>query len=466
MLSLQSHILTRSIIGAILTISFTGCVNLQAPKPAISTEIPQQFYGSAQGKSVAQQGYQDFFMDQRLVQVIDLALQHNQDLRAAILNIQKVQQQYQIARNEQFPTIGASSSVIRQVDSNVNPNNPFSSYQISVGMSAYELDLWGRVKSMKDVALQQYLSTQSQRDAVQISLISQVSQAWLNYAFAHAQLQLAEQTIQSQLESYQLNQKRFRAGIESEIPLRQSEMLVESSRHDVANFRTQVIQAKNLLSLLVGQPVPDALLATQPVQQLIRNQVLSSGLPSELMINRPDIKATEYQLGAAGANIGVAKARLFPTISLTANTGFASTALKDLFKSGAFNWAIGPSIDLPIFDRGTRKANIEISKIDQQVALAEYEKSIQNAFKEVNDALATQAFIQDRINAQQRLISATSKTAELSNKRFRAGIDSYLGVLDAQRTAYSAKQNFLLLEQARLNNQIELYKSLGGGLHP
>ncbi|MEG0828793.1 MAG: efflux transporter outer membrane subunit, partial [Acinetobacter sp.] len=219
-----------------------------------------------------------------------------------------------------------------------------------------------------------------------------------------------------------------------------------------------------LLNLLVGQQVPANLLPNQRVTRVTKTNTLSAGLPSDLLNNRPDIRTAEYQLSAAGANIGAAKARMFPTISLTGSAGYASTDLSDLFKSGAFIWSVGPSLDIPIFDWGTRKANIKISETDQQIALSDYEKSIQSAFREVNDALAVRQNIGDRLSAQKRLVEATNTTYKLSNARFRAGIDSYLTVLDAQRASYAAEQGLLLLEQANMNNQVEVYKTLGGGL--
>ncbi len=291
-----------------------------------------------------------------------------------------------------------------------------------------------------------------------------MAQAWLNYSFATANLRLAEQTLKAQQDSYNLNKKRFDVGIDSEVPLRQAQISVETARNDVANYKTQIAQAQNLLNLLVGQSVPQNLLPTQPVKRITQQNVFTAGLPSDLLNNRPDVKAAEYNLSAAGANIGAAKARLFPTISLTGSAGYASTDLSDLFKSGGFVWSIGPSLDLPIFDWGTRRANVKISETDQKIALSDYEKSVQSAFREVNDALATRANIGERLTAQQRLVEATNRNYTLSNARFRAGIDSYLTVLDAQRSSYSAEQGLLLLQQANLNNQIELYKTLGGGL--
>ena len=450
----------RSIAVSSLALALAACQSMRGPEPVAQANIPQSYTASTSGTSVAAQGYKDFFADQRLVQVLDLALANNRDLRTAALNIQRAQQQYQITANNQLPTIGASGDVLRQ-DQGAGAQ---TRYNVGLGVTAYELDFWGRVRSLKDNALDSYLATASARDATQIALIGQVAQAWLNYSFANANLKLADQTLKAQLESYNLNKKRFDVGIDSELPVRQAQISVETARNDVANYKTQIAQAQNLLNLLVGQPVPQNLLPQQQVTRITQQNALSAGLPSDLLNNRPDVKAAEYQLSAAGANIGAAKAQLFPTISLTGSAGYASTDLSDLFKSGNALWSIGPSINMPIFDWGTRKANVKISETDQKIALANYEKSVQSAFREVNDALATRANIGDRLTAQRRLVEATNTTYKLSNARFRAGIDSYLTVLDAQRSAYSAEQGLLLLQQANLNSQVELYKTLGGGL--
>ena len=457
---------SRGIAISALALSLAACQSMRGPEPVVNTDIPESFasYGKSSGTSIAEQGYKDFFADQRLLQVIDMALANNRDLRTAVLNIQKAQQQYQISENNRLPTIGVGGGATRQVSPSRDPNNPYSTYQVGIPQTTYELDFWGRVASLKDAALDSYLATQSARDATQISLISQITQTWLNYSYASAQLKLANQTLKAQQDSFNLNKKRFDVGIDSEIPLRQAQISVEIARNDVANYKTQIAQAQNLLNLLVGQTVPQNLLPQQQISQITKQSALSAGLPSDLLNNRPDIKAAEYQLSAAGANIGAAKAQLYPTISLTGSAGYASTDLSNLFKAGNAAWSIGPNISLPIFDWGTRKANIKISETDQKIALANYEKSVQSAFREVNDALATRANIGDRLTAQRRLVDATNTTYKLSNARFRAGIDSYLTVLDAQRSAYSAEQGLLLLQQANLNNQVELYKTLGGGL--
>ena len=450
----------RSIAVSALALALTACQSMRGPEPVAQANIPGTYLGNASGTSIAEQGYKNFFADQRLVQVLDLALANNRDLRTAALNIQRAQQQYQITSNNQLPTIGASGDVLRQ-DQGAGAQ---TRYNVGLGVTAYELDFWGRVRSLKDNALDNYLATASARDATQIALVGQVAQAWLSYSFANANLKLADQTLKAQLDSYNLNKKRFDVGIDSEVPVRQAQISVETARNDVANYKTQIAQAQNLLNLLVGQTVPNELLPKQRLTRVTNASALTSGLPSDLLNNRPDVKSAEYQLSAAGANIGAAKARLFPTISLTGSAGYASTDLSDLFKSGAFVWALGPSLDIPIFDWGTRRANVKISETDQQIALSDYEKSIQSAFREVNDALAVRQNIGDRIAAQRRLVDATNTTYKLANARFRAGIDSYLTVLDAQRGSYAAEQGLLLLEQANLNNQVELYKTLGGGV--
>lgn len=255
----------RSIAVSALALALAACQSMRGPEPVVKADIPTSYTYNASGQSIAEQGYKDFFSDPRLLQVIELALNNNRDLRTAALNIQRAQQQYQITENNQLPTIGASGSAIRQVSITRDPNNPYSTFQVGLGVTAYELDFWGRVRSLKDAALDNYLATQSTRDTTQISLVSQVAQAWLSYSFAVANLKLADQTLKAQLDSYNLNKKRFDVGIDSEVPLRQAQISVETARNDVANYKTQIVQAQNLLNLLVGQSVPQNLLPNQPV---------------------------------------------------------------------------------------------------------------------------------------------------------------------------------------------------------
>lgn len=451
----------RSITVSALALALTACQSMRGPEPVVQADIPTS-YTNASGKSIAEQGYKDFFSDPRLIEVIDLALKNNRDLRTAALNIERAQEQFQISRNNQLPTIGASGSVLRQ-DTITTPS-AYTTYNVGLGMTSYELDFWGRLRSLKDNALDTYLATESARESTQISLISQVTQAWLTYAYANANLQLAEKTLKSQLDAYNLNKKRFDVGIDNELSVRQAQISVETARSDVGSYKTQVAQALNALNLLVGQQVPENLLAKTKVTKVTNIDSIGSGLPSNLLLNRPDLRSAEFKLSAAGANIGAARAQLFPTITLTGTAGYGTTDLSNLFKSGSFIWSLGPSLNIPIFDWGTRRSNVKIAEIDQKIALADYEKSIQSAFSEVNDALAVRYNISDRLSAQRRLVEASTASYRLSSARFNAGIDGYLNVLDAQRSSYSAEQGLLTLEQANLNNQVELYKSLGGGV--
>lgn len=458
----------RGLTLGTLALAMAGCQNLRGPEPTTSVVIPPSFqnlpdaYAGAQGPSIANQGWQEFFSDARLQQVIELGLLNNRDLRTTALNIERARQQYRISENGLIPTLNASTGVNRQ--KSLQSGDAYTSYSVGVGVTAYELDFFGRVRNLKDAALDTFLATSNARDATQIGLVGQIAQVWTAISYDTAKLRLAEQTLKSQEQAYRLNQKRFEVGIDSEVTVRQAQITVETARGDVAAFKTQIAQDRNLLELLVGQSVSADLLPSTKVKQITNTTVLGAGLPSDLLQNRPDITSAEYQLRAAGGNLGAARARLYPSISLTGTAGLASTDLSDLFKSGAFIWSIGPQLDLPIFDSGTRQANVNIAAVDQELALTNYERSVQVAFREVSDVLATRATINDRLSAQNRLVGATATNYRLSDARFKAGIDSFLTVLDAQRSQYAAQQALLSLEQANLNSQIDLYKVLGGGL--
>lgn len=449
------------VMVSVVALSLVACQSMRGPEPVVQANIPTNFQYTA-GQSIAETGYKDFFIDSHLLKVIDFALEYNRDLRTATLNIERAQQQFQITRNNLLPTIGASGSVLRQ--NTASSSNASTNYSIGLGLTSYELDFWGRTRSLKDSALDIYLATSSARDATKISLISQVAQTWLAYSYANANLQLAEKTLKSQQEAYNLNKKRFDVGIDSELSVRQAQISVETARTDIGNYKIQVAQTLNALNLLVGQPISEDLLVDVRVKKVTSIDSFGTGLPSDLLFNRSDLRGAEFKLSAAGANIGAAKAQLFPTITLTGTAGYASTDLSNLFKSGGFNWSVGPGLDLPIFDRGIRQSKVEIAEIDQKIALSDYEKAIQSAFSEVNDALAVRNTVEDRLSAQRRLVDASQVSYRLSDRRFKAGIDDYLNVLDAQRSLYSAEKGLLVLEQANLNNQIELYKALGGGI--
>lgn len=411
------------------------------------------------GSSIAALGWNSFFADATLKQLIQLGLDNNRDLRMTALNIQRAQAQYQIRSADQAPNVIASASALAQGNTERNQGN----YSVGLGTTAYEIDLFGRVANLKDAALQSYFASQSAQQSAKIALIGQIGQAYLAFAFDVQQLKLAEQTLKAQQDSLNLNRKRLDAGISSAVPVRQSEISVENARLAIGNYKSQIEQDRNLLALLIGQPIPDALLPTRPPKQLASPSVFSTGTPSDLLRHRPDLAQAEFNLKAAGANIAAAKAAFYPSISLTGNIGLSSSSLTDLFKSGAFRYSIGPSINLPIFDGGARRANLEISEVDQQIALNNYEKSIQTAFKEVADVLATRRVLDDILAAQTRLLAASQSNYDLAQARYKAGLDNYLTVLDAQRSLFAVQQSQINLQQSALLTQVNLYKALGGG---
>jgi len=471
----QHHVSSRrksakaifTVLALPLALSACNTTFLRQPDPVAASNLTAAAYptlmnqnaaGTA-GASIASQGWANYFTDQQLKQLIQLGLDNNRDLRAAALNIDRVRAQYQLSRSAQYPTIGVTGGT--QTTGNSSDNS--TTYRAGLGLTGYELDFWGRVANLKDQALQSFFATQSARSTVQISLVSQITQSYLALAFDQEQLKLAQQTLVAQKQSYDLNEKQFKVGIISLVPVKQAQISVENANLAIANYQTQIAQDRNALALLIGQPVPNELIPTGAVYQITASPVLPAGLPSELLQRRPDIAQSEFNLKAAGANIAVARGAYFPSISLTGNVGYSSTSLSDLFKSGSFGWGIGPSINLPIFDGGSRKATLETARVDQKLALNTYEKTIQTAFREVADVLATRATLDDRLAAQNRLVNASQTNYNLSQSRFKAGVDNYVAVLVAQTSLFSAQQGQIALKQSALLSQVNLYTALGGG---
>lgn len=418
--------------------------------------------------SVASMRWQDYYTDAKLKSLIQLALDHNKDLQKSVLAVQSARAQYQITEASGLPTVGASGGATRSANNRVDAN-PASAYNVNLAMSSYELDLWGKVASQKEQALHEYLATNAAKDAAQISLISSVAQGYANLAYAVAQRKLAAATVQTREHSLMINQKRFEAGVDSRSPSLQAEASLESAKLAVYQADTNILQARNALQLLIGMPVPNELLPDimannkTNVEPITSQTLFSTGLPSELLYYRPDIVQAEHSLKAAGANINVARAAYFPSISLSTNVGFSSGSLDDLIKTSAFGWSFGPNISLPIFDAGSRKANYELAQITQKSALVSYEKSIQNAFKEVADVLASRATLGSQLESQYRLQRNYQQTYDIAFARFRSGLDNYLTVLDAERSLFGIQQNILQMELQNMLSQIQLYQVLGGG---
>ena len=404
--------------------------------------------------------WKEFFTDEKLQTIISMALENNRDLRIAALNIEKAQALYRIQGMELRPTVGATAS------GNVN-QIPFGDdslltqqYNVSLGVASWELDFFDRIKSLQSRALEQYLATEQARSATQISLVYSVAAAYLNMAADLENLSLAKSTLETQRDSYDLIRQSRDIGIKSDLDVSQARTQVEAANTDIAQYSGRILQNENALQLLVGAPVPSNLLP-KDLSSLPALKELSSGLPSDVLLRRPDILMAEHQLRAYQANIGAARAAYFPRITLTGGMGLVSTALNELFN---FGWNFAPQATVPIFDSGARDANYRAAELDRDIAIASYEKAIQAAFREVSDALSLRETLTAQQNAQQALVESLQETHRLSETRYNGGIDSYLSVLVAQRSLYAAEQQLIGIRLARLGNLVALYKVLGGGV--
>lgn len=423
------------------------------------------------GKPVAQQAanipWQNFFLDPQLRQLITMALNNNHDLRIALLNIERYLALYQIQRAGLLPAVdgtGSGSSQRQPADFSASGRaTDIEQYSLGLGISSYELDFFGRVQSLRDQALDQYLATEEARLTVQLSLIANVANTYLTLAANQERLLLSRETLVNQLAAYQLVLSRQKAGIASLLDLEQARTSIESARVDISQYTTVVAQNENALRLVVGVPEIAEYLPKAFSNTFTGIQDICYGLPSEVLLNRPDILQAEKLLQAANANIGAARAAFFPRITLISSIGTGSDQLSGLFGSGSLAWNFTPQLSVPIFDGGSNKANLKVAEVDRDIAVVRYEKAIQTAFREVADALALQGTIDDQLVAQQALTDATSTSYDLSQVRYDKGVDNYLNVLDSQRSLYSAQQNLITTRLSRLANQVTLYKVLGGG---
>jgi len=460
-------------LGAILCLG--GCTMAprysrpEAPVPAAWPSGPayKDAAGKPDDKAVSDIPWQQFFADEKLRKLVALALENNRDLRVAVLNIEKSRAQYRIRRADLMPKIDADATATYQrlAEDFSGTGLPMNihQYNLTLGMSSYELDLFGRVRSLKDQALEQFFATAQARRATQLSLVAEVASNYLTLAADRERLKLAKETLESQETSYRLILSRYEAGISSALDLNQARTSVESARVDIARYTTFTAQDENALNLVVGSMIPADLQPDALSETLTSLKDLPPGLPSDVLLGRPDILQAEHLLKGANANIGAARAAFFPRITLVSSVGLGSDDLSGLFKSGAFVYKVAPQISIPIFQGGANQANLDAAKVDRDIAVAQYEKAIQTAFREVADALAQRGTIDDQITAQQSLTDATSESYRLSQARYEKGVDSYLAVLDSQRSLYGAQQNLITVRLSRLTNLVTLYKVLGGG---
>lgn len=460
----------RSLLPILLCSALTACS--MAPK-YVRPELPVPASWPA-GDAYLRQNeaalpavtYRDIFRDPRLQQLIDLALLNNRDLRASVANIEAARAQYRIQRAELLPLVNAGSTATRREIGAGAAGGNFTvggtTYQASVGTSAFELDLFGRVRSLGDAALNRYFSQEAGARAVRLTLTGDVAGAWLTYAADRTLLKLAQDTAETARRSVALTRARVSGGIAPRTDLRQAEQVLAAAEANIAAQRTAVAQDINALQLLVGAPIDPALLPDAIEEAAATVAELPAGLDSRILLRRPDVVQAEYELRATNAEIGAARAALFPTISLTGLFNFASTALTSLITSDALTKSASASLSYPVTRAGAGRAGVEQAQARQRVALAGYERTVQTAFREVADALARRGTITDQLAANERFAAAASDTARLSDARYRGGIDTFLASLDAQRSLYTAQQSVVQGQLIRATNLVTLYRTLGG----
>jgi outer membrane protein, multidrug efflux system len=475
------HSLMAAAVAAAVTLVAAGCT--MAPKyqrPAAPVDqtfptggiydrqpvAPAAANGrSAESKPAVDIGWRDFFVDARLQQIVAIALKNNLDLRVSMLNVAAARAQYQITRAELFPTLAAVGSQNKQrTPKNLSPFGQTLSTEYAVGVNAsWEIDFFGRIQSLKDQALAQYFALAETRKAAEISLVSQVADAYLTMLAFDDQLTVTRNTLKTSDESYRITKLQFDNGVGSELDVSQAQGILEQA---AANLQSQLrlrAQAENVLVLLIGEPLPADLAPGLPLDSQSLLADIPAGLPSDLLTRRPDIASAEQSLLAANANIGAARAAFFPTISLTGNFGTLSPSLGTLFKPGSAAWSFAPRISIPIFEGGTNLANLDLAQIQKRIEIANYEKAIQNAFREVADGLAARGTFDEQITALEAFTKSQERRLELSDLRYRNGVDNYLAVLTAQTDLYSAQQLLITARLNRATNLVDLYRELGGG---
>ena len=451
-----------------LAVLLAGCSLIpeyQRPASPSAAQYPQgAIYPTQTTAAARSEDWRTLFNDPALQQLIESALLNNRDLRVAALNVEAFQAQYRIQRADLLPAVSANASESRQrLPPSVTRSKAMinSTYAANLGVSAYELDFFGRVRSLSEQALQTWLATEQARRSAELSLVANVANAYLTWRADQELLELTRQTLAADEQSLRLTTRNRDAGKSSALEQAQAKTSVDSSRANLARYKRQVAQDLNSLTLLVGAPVPEQLPAQPLASDLIRQ--LPAGLPSDLLQRRPDILQAEYQLKAANANIGAARAAFFPSVSLTASAGTSSRDLSGLFSAGSGAWTFQPQINLPIFNAGSLRASLDYSKLQKDVAVAEYEKSIQTAFQEVANGLAARSTYQQQLQAQRDLVQATQDYYNLAQHRYQNGVDSSLTFLDAQRSLFSSQQGLITDRLAQLVAEVNLYTALGGG---
>jgi multidrug efflux system outer membrane protein len=458
-------------IGSALACALLSACTLapryERPQAPVETTYAEPT-GIAAAAPAAELGWRDVFPDPQLQGLIGRALANNRDLRIAALNVEAARAQYRIQRSVLVPAVdavGSGSSQRSPADVSFTGESELTrQYSAGLGVTAFELDLFGRLRSLRRSALEQYFGFEEARTSTQLVLVAEVANAWLTLIADQELLQLSQETLQSQQQSFGLTRMRFESGVSSEVDLHQSETAVRNAEVNIAAYERRVAQDRNALALLVGEPISlDTGSSERELGAQVLAQDLPAGLPAELLERRPDIRAAEHSLKAANADIGAARAAFFPSISLTGFYGQASAELSDLFESGHTSWSFQPQVSLPIFAGGANAANLNLANVRKRIEVARYEQAIQGAFREVSDALTARRTLSQQLRAQEALTRAAENTYRLSDMRYRGGVDSFLTSLIAQRDLYAAQQALITTRLAAAANLAQLYKALGGG---
>lgn len=445
---------------AAAALALCGCTMVpKYERPA--APVAEQFPGLAVSResNAADIAWQNFFAEERLRKLIEIALENNRDLRVAVLNVEQSRAQYRISRSDLLPSVDGNASYVRAYANGTTTER----WTASLGSTSYEVDLWGRVRSLNQQALETFFATAEAQRSVQISLVAEVANFYFQLRQVEEQIDLAKQTLEAVQESYRLNKATFDAGATDELDLRTAEGQVQVAKVNLVIYRRQLELTKDALALLLGQPIPQDLPPPRSFNETNLVAEVPGGLPSELMQRRPDILEAEHRLKAANANIGAARAAFFPAITLTAMVGTTSSQLSQLFSGGTGVWNFAPQVTLPIFTGGRNRANLESAKVGKRIEIASYERAIQAAFREVSDALVARDSFAQQLKEEETLVLAQQRRYELATARYRQGQDSYLNVLTAQQDLYSAQQNLLQTQRNQIVSQISLYKALGGG---
>ena len=451
-------------VVALIALLATACTTMEPKYVRPDAAIPASWPAGDPYLAQAEVGlpvlsYQQIFQDPRLQALIAEALTNNRDLMVAASNIAAAREQYRIQRAQQLPTVNAGTGVTVSGD---KTSDVGADYNLGAQVPSFELDLFGRVRSLTHVQLQRYLATEAGARSTRLTLVADVASAWLDYAADSSLRLIAEQTAASAQKSVNLTRIRLEGGVAPRTDLSQAEQILSQAQADLARQRTAVAQDVNALQLLVGAPIAPNLLAGSIDEAFGKIAPVPTGLDSYVLLRRPDVVQAEYQLRAANAQIGAARAALFPRITLTGLLGFASSALTKLLTAGAFGWSAGADATYTIFQSGAGHANVRLSEAQRNAAVATYQRTVQTAFREVADALARRGTINDEIGARERQQAATADVYTLTEARYREGIDPFLTVLDAQRSYYSAQQQMVQTKLIAAQNLVTLYQTIGG----